>query len=50
MRKGLCVPMMALCLLLMGCGAGEESGAEAALRPYREMTGCAMTAEVRCGG
>lgn len=50
MRKGPCVPMMALCLLLMGCGAGEESGAEAALRPYREMTGCAMTAEVRCGG
>ena len=42
--------MMALCLLLVGCGAGEESGAEAALRPYREMTGCAMTAEVRCGG
>ena len=24
MRKGSCVPMMALCLLLMGCGAGEE--------------------------
>ena len=50
MRKGSCVPMMALCLLLMGCGAGEESGAEALRQPYREMTGCAMTAEVRCGG
>ena len=50
MRKGPCVPMMALCLLLMGCGAGEESGAEALLRPYREMAGCAMTAEVRLSG
>ena len=50
MRKGSCVPMMALCLLLMGCGAGEESGAEALLRPYRERAGCAMTAEVRLSG
>lgn len=50
MRKGSCVPMMALCLLLMGCGAGEESGAEALRQPYREMTGCAMTAEVRLSG
>lgn len=50
MRKGPCVPMMALCLLLMGCGAGEGSGAEALLRPYREMAGCAMTAEVRLSG
>ena len=50
MRKGSCVPMMALCLLLMGCGAGEESAAEALRQPYREMTGCAMTAEVRLSG
>ena len=42
--------MMALCLLLMGCGAGEESAAEALRQPYREMTGCAMTAEVRLSG
>lgn len=42
--------MMALCLLLMGCGAGEESTAEALRQPYREMTGCAMTAEVRLSG
>ena len=50
MRKGTCVPMMALCLLLAGCGAGEENAAEAALRPYRDMAGCEMTAEIRCGG
>lgn len=50
MRKGSCVPMMALCLLLMGCGAGEESAAEALRQPYREMAGCAMTAEVRLSG
>lgn len=50
MRGRRCVPMMALCLLLMGCGAGEESGAEALRQPYREMTGCAMTAEVRLSG
>ena len=50
MRKGSCVPMMALCLLLMGCGAGEECAAEALRQPYREMTGCAMTAEVRLSG
>lgn len=50
MRKGSCVPMMALCLLLMGCGAGEESAAEALRQPYWEMTGCAMTAEVRLSG
>ena len=50
MRGRRCVPMMALCLLLMGCGAGEESGAEALRQPYQEMTGCAMTAEVRLSG
>ena len=50
MRGRRCVPMMALCLLLMGCGAGEESAAEALRQPYREMTGCAMTAEVRLSG
>ena len=49
-----CVPMMALCLLLAGCGAageGEPAGDADALRQtYREMAGCAMTAEVTCGG
>ena len=45
---------MALCLLLAGCGAageGEPAGDADALRQtYREMAGCAMTAEVTCGG
>ena len=53
-RRKKCVPMMALCLLLAGCGAageGEPTGDADALRQtYREMAGCAMTAEVTCGG
>ena len=50
MTTAVSLTLMALCLLLMGCGAGEESGAEALRQPYREMTGCAMTAEVRLSG
>lgn len=43
-----CVPMIALCLLLAGCGAGEKEPAD--LRePYAAMTGCAMEAVVTCG-
>lgn len=49
MRKWMCVPMMTLCLLLAGCGgAGGEAGPDAASlrRPYADMAGCEMTAEV----
>ena len=49
MRGGKSVPMIALCLLLCGCGAGKESAAEQALRPYRDMSGCEMESEVLCG-
>ena len=49
MRGWKCVPTMALCLLLMGCGAGEEA-AEDARQPYRDMEGCTMEAVLRCGG
>lgn len=44
--------MIALCLLLCGCGeTGEPSGgAETARQLYRDMAGCAMEAEVICGG
>lgn len=46
-----CVPMMTLCLLLVGCGAGEDGpgGAEALRAPYQTMTACHMTAEVVWG-
>ena len=48
MRKGVCVPMIALCLLLTACGgAGEETSAN--LRDlYHDMTGCTMEATVIC--
>lgn len=50
MRKGMCVPMMTLCLLLAGCiggGGGEETADAASLRaPYMSMTGCTMEAAV----
>lgn len=51
MRERICVPMIALCLLLCGCGGTEEtvSPAEAARQPYQDMTGCSMEAEVTCG-
>ena len=46
MRKRVCVPMIALCLLLSGCGAEQE---EKDLRePYRSMIGCTMEAVVSC--
>lgn len=51
MRKlGVCVPMMALCLLLAGCGGtgGNSAAAEAARVPYQNMEQCSMTAEVTC--
>lgn len=50
MRKWMCVPMMTLCLLLVGCaggtGAGEEADAAALRAPYANMTGCEMEAEI----
>ena len=46
----MCVPMMTLCLLLVGCaggtGAGEEADAAALRAPYANMTGCEMEAEI----
>lgn len=49
MRKEICVPMMALCLLLAGCGGGAKEQAAAAREPYQNMNGCTMEAEVTCG-
>ena len=37
--------MMTLCLLLSGCGRGEEADLRA---PFREMAGCSMEATVLC--
>lgn len=49
MRRWLCVPMMALCLLLGGCGDGEgDAPSQSAREPYQAMAGCSMTAEVTC--
>jgi hypothetical protein len=48
-RRWICVPMMTLCLLLGGCGGTAEDAALSARRPYQEMTGCTMEAEVRTG-
>lgn len=51
MRKFLCVPMIALCLMLCGCGAGADGGETAAadLRDrYHDMAGCTMEAVVAC--
>lgn len=40
--------MMILCLLLSGCGAGQET--EKALRqPYQDMSGCVAEADITCG-
>lgn len=48
MRKRVCVPMMALCLLLCG-GCGEANTEETDPRDlYREMTGCELTVSVTC--
>lgn len=46
MRIGKCVPMIALCLLLCGCGEQEPETDPRA--PYQAMTGCEMTAVVTC--
>ena len=47
MRRGLCVPMITLCLLLVGCGTEQEPRTD--LRAaYQEMTACDMTAVVTC--
>ena len=48
MRNGICVPTIALCLLLTACGgAGEEPSTN--LRDlYHDMTGCTMEATVAC--
>ena len=47
MRVEKCVPMIALCLLLCGCGKQAES-AEDARAAYQAMSGCEMTAVVTC--
>ena len=50
MRRGVCVPMIVLCLLLTACG-GTGSGAEGAAEvraQYRRMAGCTMEAQVTC--
>ena len=50
MRRWCCVPMMTLCLLLIGCEAEQkESEGRIALAEYRSMTGCVMEAEVTGG-
>lgn len=50
MRERYCVPMMILCFMLMGCGAGQqETEAQAAQSEYRNMSGCVMEAEVTGG-
>ena len=48
MRKRMCVPMMALCLLLTACGGTEETGAANLRDRYHDMTGCMMEAAVSC--
>jgi len=46
-RKGICVPMITICLLLCGCQA-EEMNTEDVQSSYQQMTGCTMEAVVRC--
>lgn len=49
MRRWMCVPMIALCLLTAGCGgASSTEAAEAAREPFRTSNGCTMEAEVTC--
>ena len=49
MRKVICVPMIALCLLLTACGTGDGEADAASLRDaYHDMTGCTMEATVTC--
>jgi len=48
-RKWIAVPMMTLCLLLSGCGAGKEQFSSETLRkPYLEAEGCTMAAQILC--
>lgn len=50
MRKWYCVPMMTLCLILIGCGAGRgETEEQTAQAEYRTMSGCVMEAVVTGG-
>ena len=50
MRKWLCVPMMTLCVLLAGCGAGENAAGKTDLRQvYQTMEGCVMEAVITGG-
>lgn len=49
MRKGICVPMMALCLLLAACGGTGEAETADLRDRYHDMAGCAMEATVICG-
>lgn len=50
MRKWRCVLMIPLCLLLTGCGAGQEQAeSETAREAYQTMTGCVMEANVTGG-
>ena len=51
MRRGKCVPMIALLLLLAACGGGgaEEKTTAADLRTrYHDMAGCTMEANISC--
>ena len=47
MRMGSCVPMIALCLLLCGCG-GQAKETPDIRAAYQTMSGCEMTAVVTC--
>ena len=50
MRRWYCVPMMTLCLLLIGCEVDrKESEGKIALAEYRGMIGCVIEAEVTGG-
>ena len=48
MRKKNCVPMIALCLLLSGCGGEKKIEAEDLRQLYRDAALCTMEAVVRC--
>jgi len=51
-RKTRCLPMIALCLLLVACGGEKESeqaGAAQMRSPYMAMEGCRMEAQLSCG-
>lgn len=48
MRKALCVPMIALCLLLTGCSTEQKEQVNPQ-SVYQEMSACEMTAVVTCG-